>query len=313
MRLSQHSTIDESPRRVPKTLTPLLLGLIIGGTACGQEVPKASHQYATSWEEFQALKEQAHGGTKMTWSQLPDWTGIWSRERSAGLKFDPAQKTQQATTAVVTPAYQAKLAKKLGDFKRGVEWDQLSFCLPAGYPRWLTEPFLREFVLRPEESWLINEQVEEIRRIYTDGRGHIPEDEAYPLWEGDSIGFWNGDTLVIHTNHVKKGQYQRLQPDYSDKTTTVEQWRKVGPNLIEDVVDVYDPEGLAEPWHVTQRYERVTTPDLRIAYWSCEENNNVVQTPDGGTQFNLPGEKGYKDPDKLQDSLSQGKVPGSKK
>jgi hypothetical protein len=38
-----------------------------------------------------------------------------------------------------------------------------------------------------------------------------------------------------------------------------------------------------------------------------------VQTPDGSTQSNLPGEKGYKDPDKLQDSLSQGKVPGSKK
>ena len=40
------------------------------------------------------------------------------------------------------------------------------------------------------------------------------------------------------------------------------------------------------------------TPDLRINHWSCEENNNVVQTPEGSSSFVLPGEKGYKDPDK---------------
>ena len=267
----------------------------------------AAPEYASSWEEFQALKAKAHGGTKMTWKNLPDWTGIWTRESGAGLKFDPKQKSQTETTAVPTPEYQKRVEKKIADYKEhGIEWDQLSYCLPSGYPRWLTEPFLREFILRPEETWLANEQLEEIRRVYTDGRGHIPDDEAYPLWEGDSIGFWSGDTLVVHTNNVKPGQYQRLQPDYSDKMTTVEQWRKVGPNTIEVKVDLYDPEGLAKPWHVVQHYVRVPTPGLRIAYWSCEENNNVVRTEDGGSQFILQGEKGYKDPDKLQGALQGG-------
>jgi hypothetical protein len=273
----------------------------------------AATQYATSWDEYTALKAQAHGGTKMTWAKLPDWTGVWSRQASAGLSFDPRQKSMAETTAVLTPAYKALHEKKVADYKKGIEWDQLSFCLPAGYPRWLTEPFLREFVLRPEESWLINEQLEEIRRIYTDGRGHIDAADAYPMWEGDSVGFWNGDTLVIHTNNLKKGQFQRLQPDYSEKVTTVEQWRKVDANLIQVTVDVYDPESLAKPWHVVMGFERVTTPDIRIAYWSCEENNNVVKAPDGNTQFVLPGEKGYKDPNTLQDSLSQGAVPDGKK
>ncbi len=301
------------------TFATLALCALAGGAALAETIDTAdpanpkSTPYATSWDEYQALKAKANGGTKMSWSSLPDWTGLWTRADGSGLKFDASQKSMAETTAVPTPAYQKRLAKKIADFKKGVEWDQLSFCLPAGYPRWLAEPFLKEFVLRPEESWLINEQLEEIRRVYTDGRGHIPEDEAYPLWEGDSIGFWNGDTLVVHTNNLKKGQYQRQQPDYSDKTTTVEQWRKVGPNLIEDVVDVYDPEGLAKPWHVVQRYQRVTTPDLRINYWSCEENNNVTRGADGNTKFLLPGDKGYKDPNTLQDSLSQGKVPDAKK
>jgi hypothetical protein len=265
----------------------------------------AAPQYKTSWDEYQAMKARAHGGTKVSWDKLPDWTGLWTRNFDGGLAFDPKQKSQAETTAVLTPAYKKLHDKKVEDFNtKGIEWDQLSYCLPAGYPRWLTEPFLREFVLRPEEAWLINEQLEEIRRVYTDGRGHIPDDEAYPLWEGDSVGFWDGDTLVVHTNNLKPGEYQRLQPDYSDKVTTVERWRKVSPDVIEDAVDVYDPEGLAKPWHVVQKYERVKTPDLRINYWSCEENNNVVKTPDGSTQFILPGEPGYKDPNKLLDTLS---------
>jgi hypothetical protein len=273
----------------------------------------AAPQYKTSWEEFQALKARAHGGAKKTFDQLPDWTGLWTRDFSHGLAYDSNQKNQEETTAVLTPEYKKRHEKKVSDFhSKGVEWDQLSYCLPAGFPRWASEPFLREFVLRPEQTWLINEMVNEVRRVYTDGRGHIPEDEAYPMWEGDSIGFWDGDTLVVHTNNLKPGQYQRLQPDYSDKVTTVERWHKVNADLIEDALDIYDPEGLARPWHVVQRYNRVKTPGLRVAYWSCEENNNVVRTPDGSTQFNLPGEPGYKDPNKLQDSLSVDK-PATRK
>src|SRR4029077_20643771 len=154
---------------------------------------------------------------------------------------DPKIPNYAPTSAKLTPEYQAKFKKKLADQKQGIEWDHLSYCLPAGFPRWITEPFLREFVVRPEEVWWINEQQSEVRRIYTDGRGHVPEDEAYPLWEGDSIGFWDGDTLIINTKNRRAAQYQRQQPDHSDQASTVERMRKIGPDTIEDIVDVYDP------------------------------------------------------------------------
>ena len=76
-------------------------------------------------------------------------------------------------------------------------------------PRWIVEPFLKEFVVTPGQTWLINEMQNEIRRVYTDGRDHPSEADAYPLWEGDSIGFWDGDKLVIHTSQMRAGQYQR--------------------------------------------------------------------------------------------------------
>jgi hypothetical protein len=257
--------------------------------------------YSSSWDEYQAMRRAAHGGTKMTWKSLPDWRGLW--DHAGGFDFDPQQKGPRAT-ADLTPEYQQKYDKKLADIAHGIQWDPLSACLPAGYPRWLLEPFLREFILRPEEAWLLTEQNAEIRRIYTAGQGHTPDDEAYPLWEGDSVGFWDHDTLVIHTKDLKAGQYQRNQPDYSDQASTVERMRKIGPDQIEDIVDVYDPLSLKKPWHVRHIFRRVKTPNLRINHWSCEENNNTQRTDNGSTTIVLPGEKGYRDPSNLGGAAS---------
>ena len=75
--------------------------------------------------------------------------------------------------------------------------------------------------------------VNDIRRIYTDGREHIAEADRYPLWNGDSIGFWDGGKLVIHTNSLRSGQYQRTQPEYSEQVETVEIWEKVDDKTLD--------------------------------------------------------------------------------
>lgn len=298
-------------------LAPLMCGAaLIGLAGCGRtgggDAAKPSYsaeaadtqEYASSEAQFEAYKTKANGGRKLEWSKLPDWSGIWTR-RFEGPPFSFDSKAGPSKdlppeyggiTAQLTPAYEAKWRKKVADIKKGVEWDRLSFCLPAGFPRWTTEPFLREMIVTPNQTWLINEMVSEVRRIYTDGRAHVPADEAYPTWDGDSIGFWDGDTLVIHTNNVKDGQYQRGQPDYSEKTSTVERIRRVSDTEVQNTITVYDPESLVKPWRVTLKYDKVTTPGLRIAMWACSENNNVQQTAEGGTKLLLPGEAGYKDP-----------------
>jgi hypothetical protein len=260
-----------------------------------------------SYKIYMQMKTAAKGGrtfTRATYDKMPNWSGAWTR-REGGLKFDPLQPGQPGDgkiTAELTPRYEAAYRQKLKEVAAGNEWDQLSNCLPAGFPRLLTEPFLREYVLTPQETWLINEQQSEARRIYTDDRGHIPEDAAQSYWDGDSIGFWDGDTLVIHTIRVMHGQYQRNQPDYSTHTSIIERIRMTDPNTIEQDVTVFDPRGLKKPWHVIDHYTRVTTPGSRIDMWSCNSNNNVVRTPTGGSQFVLPGEtvtiqQPYKNPD----------------
>jgi hypothetical protein len=254
-----------------------------------EQLVDLGRQYKTAAELYQALRDEANGGERLTPASIPDWTGLYTRKPVPGYSFDLDQPPGGLPTAKLTPEFQAKLAKRLEDLKNGVEWDNLSTCAPPGHPRWLTEPFLREFVVTPDQTWLMNEMVNDVRRIYTDGRDHIPESDRYPLYDGDSIGFWDGPNLVIHTNQLQAGIYQRAQPDYTDQVETVEIWHKLDDRTIGADVWVYDPPALQEPWFTKQSYQKLSNDDksLRIRYWNCGENQNnaVYQTSQGETKF----------------------------
>jgi len=252
-------------------------------------------QHKTAEALYNALKEQAKGGQKLAPDALPDWRGVYSRPPLNGFTFDPEQAQGSPTTAKLTPEFQAKLAKRVEDLKKGIEWDPISLCRPPGHPRWLTEPFTREFIVTPEQTWLINEMVNDIRRVYTDGRGHLPVEDRVPIPNGDSIGFWDGPRLIIHTNQLMPGIYQRANPDYTEQVETVEIWQKTDDKTLGVDVWVYDPPALTEAWYVRQTYGKLSDPDLRIRYWDCAEssNNSVFQNKEGTTEFkNLNFEKG---------------------
>jgi hypothetical protein len=246
-------------------------------------------QHRTAAELFEALKQEADGGRRLDPANLPDWSGVYTRAPVRGFAFDPDQPPGELSTAKLTPEYHQKLMQRIADVKQAIEWDPISTCAPPGHPRWLTEPFLRDFVVTPDQTWLINEMVNDIRRIYTDGRDHVPEEDRYPLYNGDSVGFWDGRKLVIHTNQLRAGIYQRSHPDYTDQVETVEIWEKTDERTLTVDVWVYDPPALVEPWYTKQTYVKLTDPErsLRIRYWHCGENQNnaVIQTETGSTQF----------------------------
>jgi hypothetical protein len=243
-------------------------------------------EHKTARALYEHLKKEASNGHALTWMTVPDWTGIWTREASP-LFWDPDQGSPTSLpTAKLTPEHERLLRDKLDKIGRGIEFDPLSNCEPAGMPRWLVEPFLKEFVVTPTQTYLINEMQNEIRRVYTDGRDHPSEADAYPLWEGDSIGFWDADKLVIHTSQMRAGQYQRIQPFHTEQVELVEIWQKTDATTM--VVDVwaFDPPALAEPWYTRQVYKQLSNDDLslRIRYWNCGENqNNAVEQTDSGT------------------------------
>jgi hypothetical protein len=246
-------------------------------------------EHKTARGLYDYLKKRASGGAALTARTTPDWTGVWTRA-SPFFFWDPDQGAMDVSpTSKLTPQHEKLFREKMDRLRRGIEFDPLSKCEPAGMPRWLSEPFLRDFVVTPQQTWLITEQQNEIRRIYTDGRDHPPAEDAYPLWEGDSIGFWDGDKLVIHTNSMRAGQYQRMQPFYTEQVEVVEIWQKTAADTLTVDVWTYDPPALVEPWYVRITFKRLSNEDksLRIRYWDCNENQNnvVTQTETGTSDF----------------------------
>jgi hypothetical protein len=255
-------------------------------------------KYKSGEELFAALKTKAGGGAPLSLDDMPDWTGFW--QRVGPPLFDPDQKRGELTTAKLKPDVLADLQHRQELSARGIEYDPLSNCSPPGFPRWLAIPFLREFIVTPGQTYLFSETMNNLRRVYTDGRAHPPAADAYPTPYGDSIGFWTGHTLVIHTSQVSAGIFHRNDPKYSEQLDAVEVWNKIDPDTVVVDVWVYDPETLLEPWYVRQTYKHVSNADgsLRIGYWYCGENpnNKVIQTDQGTSQFSdftftQPGEK----------------------
>lgn len=250
-------------------------------------------QFDTAWDLYQFLEQAADGGDTLSWQQMDeapyDWSGIFTRT-GGGLSFDPDIRGNE-TTAQLTPAgAQARQAKIDQLASTGGEYDPISDCRPPGYPRWATEPFLHEFIVTPRQTWLVNEMVNDVRRVYTDGSAHTLPEDAYASANGDTIGFWTDGMLVTHTMYLYSGQYQRgTQPDYSDQVEVVERWKKVDGITLEADYWVFDPVNLAEPWYSRQSWTELANDDnfLRIRYWDCQENqnNDIIITDEGTSQF----------------------------
>lgn len=251
-------------------------------------------KYRSLEDFYNAMKKDAASKPR---PPLPDWSGIWTADKldtfgtgclgGSQCYFRPGAG---GVAPKLTPVALTELREGAERDAKGLIYDDnLSTCGPAGFPRWLTEPFLREQIVTPNETWVLTEQMNEIRRIYTDGRGHTPEADRYPLPEGDSIGFWDGQKLVIHTNQLQSRPMGRNQPMQSEDMQTVEMWEKTDANTITIDVWLFDPRLYLEPWYVQRRYALLPNPDksLRIRYWDCSENpnNDVTKTQDGGTDF----------------------------
>jgi hypothetical protein len=207
----------------------------------------------------------------------------------------------EVVPGILTPAYEEAFKKRRA---LGAEYDRLTTCEPAGYPRWLLEPYVREFVNTPSQSWWLNDLGNDTRRIYIDQEHKNIDGTHSP--EGDSVGFWVDDMLVVHTIQIYPGDYFRGQPPTSNQFESVEVWRMVklanGEPRINVNVTFYDKISLVRPITATYTFRRNTELEAagyRMRHWECESNENsfLVLDPKGkpATQFRLPGEPGFDD------------------
>jgi hypothetical protein len=275
------------------------------------EVELPPRNFATAEEHYNYLLEQADGGTQHTMATIPVWDGLWS----SGNNTMPAIFLVNGTLAVgwspggiikegvLTPPYEQHFRERRAEIEEYGQqrYDRLTNCEHAGVPRWLWEPYIKEFVNMPQQTWLMNDFMDETRRIYI-GKEHVNIDATHSA-TGDSIGFWDDDKLVIWTKWVHPADYVRGMPLTSNQFEMVETWQQVvragGPRQLITQVTFYDPIALLKPQSAV--YTHDSRPDLeelgvRIRNWECNSSSNSYKDEDGNTQFYLPGDPQYKDP-----------------
>ncbi len=270
--------------------------------------------FANSAEHYNYLLELHNGGVTHTNASVPKWNGIYS---TAGNNYRTGDGTifRKADGSIIegmlTPEYEAAYRYRLSqsdnlNSDNGVTVDRLTNCEPAGHPRWLLEPYVREFTNEPHQSWFMNDLGNDTRRIYINAEHQNLDGTHYP--EGDSIGFWTEDNrLIVHTVDVWPQDFFRGSPPTSNQFESVEIfWEGTLPNGEKRIfvnATFYDELMLVKP--VTLTYAWRARPELeefgfRIRYFECSGNDNQYLTRDANgnptTQTLLPGEEGFSDP-----------------
>lgn len=274
-----------------------------GGNGPALMVVPPERDFATSDEHFAFLKARAGGGTQHTVDTVPRWDGLWNTAGNTHMNIfiEGGNFGGEVKEGVLTPAYEAAYRERWREQVEDgqVHYDRLTHCEPAGMPRWLLEPYSHEFINLPDQSWLINDFANGIRRVYI-GREH---ENLYGThsWYGDTIGFWDGDKLVTSTKYLLPADFTRWSPMTSNQFETVETWELKdyeGSKRLEVQVSMYDSFAFVKPVHAVYAFRPATAmmdAGHRVTHWECELSSNAYLDDKGMTNFYLPGEEGYKD------------------
>ena len=156
-----------------------------------------------------------------------------------------------------------------------------AMCLPAGFPSGMLYILPIQIVQNPKNIVIIPELQRAARIIPTDGRAHRTGIE--PTYYGDSVGKWEGDTLVIDNVNFKRwilDDYHYTDPTktrwHSEELHTIERLTRAGDKLRYQIT-IDDPKIFTHPF--SQDFELTLRPDwepLGLLEYVCEENNRCA-------------------------------------
>jgi hypothetical protein len=215
-----------------------------------------------------------------------DMTGTWFVDLHEGFNkfmfgppypefFEPGQK------ALVEGA----AARAKGQNYR----DSIGQCYPAGLPMIMTRVWPIMFVQLPTVIYMTAGFTNSFRAIYLDGRTHTDPDIYVPTYNGESIGKWEGDTLVVTTKGFETDHHWiDVGLPISEDFQVIERIRSINKgNTLEIEYIMTDPKMWKGEWRNTKRWDRVLESD--IGEVECTEARNA----------NLPGT------DRGQETLKQ--------
>lgn len=198
------------------------------------------------------------GPTPRTADGKPDFSGVWW----APVTTEPGKPEWLPGAQKVAAERQANNRKDSPQVR----------CLPSGV---LRRGPLVEFV--QSKSVMIEMTDDDspgFHHIYLSGHQHPAEPDL--LWYGDSVGHWEGDTLVVdRVNFVDEVWLDGDGHPHTDKLHVIERYRRPDLGHMEVEITVEDPGVLAKPWTYKRASELAPTEEIRE--FICNENNSDLE------------------------------------
>jgi hypothetical protein len=147
----------------------------------------------------------------------------------------------------------------------------MSKCLPAGVPQMMFGPRLPLQILEtPGQVTILVEPLTNFRIIYLN---EPHSEDPDPSFMGESVGHWEGDTLVVDTiAQLDRTTLDPIGMPHSDALHVVEKFRRTGKDSLELVVTIDDPKTFTRPWTAATTFK--SEPGLRVQQYFCENQRN---------------------------------------
>jgi hypothetical protein len=192
---------------------------------------------------------------------------------------DPASTTQPTyriadlSNPILQPWAREEMRKANDDVLAGkIPYVPRERCWPAGVPAFVLEPpfNITIFIETPKEILMIHQQDAQFRHIYM----NVPHSKnPKPSWTGESVGHWEGDTLVVDTIGFNERTFvDNYRTPHTAKLHVVERFRLVdGGKTLQDTIRVEDPGAFTVPWTGIQQWKRTNRGPIEEI--SCAEND----------------------------------------
>ena len=178
-------------------------------------------------------------GRVLLGGETPDVKGLWTGRIGLGTPIAPADEIPFQPWA-----------RALFDERQLHELEPHARCKPSSVTRPFETPYGTEILEIPDLQRIYIFDVggpHTFRTIYMDGRTH-PQD-LEPSYLGHSIGWWEGDTLVVETVGFNEGTWlDRRGIPYTEAMRTLERLTRTAYNIIDYEVTIDDPDVYTAPW-----------------------------------------------------------------
>jgi hypothetical protein len=267
----------------------LAFAITTNGYAAGEQ---ATGQVPNS---FSATSAPAHHG-----GNHPDFSGMWTRGATVTTPFRAPESGPGPVLSVVATGAKTNddgAVYRQGDYRAPIlqPWaaevvrahaqsehegkpvrSAKETCWPMGVP-YILELNLRAQIIDDDKQIVfLYEQLMQQRLVRLNATHPA---NLKPSWYGDSVGHWEGDTLVVDTVGLDKRTWvDGFGTPHTDKLHVVERYHLRNPDTLEVLFTVDDPGAFTTPWSAiaTYRKDRSTSePYIEVV---CAENNRNEAT-----------------------------------